>query len=53
MVYVTDRDDDVNGCGLTSVEEALEACAQLRQASNLRVTVNRDGSPLTLDYSIW
>ncbi|HEY3668248.1 MAG TPA: hypothetical protein VGL19_19730 [Polyangiaceae bacterium] len=42
----------LNGCGLATPEDALEAYAQLRRAPNLRLAVSREGSPLTLDYSI-
>jgi general secretion pathway protein C len=47
-----DRLETLNGFNMASPEKALEAYARLRTASNLKVQVNRRGSPVTIDLNI-
>jgi general secretion pathway protein C len=42
----------INGLALTSPSAALEIYAKLRSADRVRVDVERDGQPLTLEYRI-
>jgi type II secretory pathway component PulC len=41
-----------NGAPLTSADAALGAFGRLRHADNLRLTVLRNGSPVTLRYRV-
>ena len=47
-----DRLETINGFNMGSPEKALEAYARLRTSSNLKVQVNRRGTPVTIDYRI-
>jgi general secretion pathway protein C len=47
-----DEVQSINGFALTSPEQALKAYARLRTASSLRVSVVRNGRPVTLEYRI-
>ncbi|MFZ5896101.1 MAG: type II secretion system protein GspC [Myxococcota bacterium] len=47
-----DRLDSINGFALANPEKALEAYARLRFAPRLTLSVNRQGSPLNVDYRV-
>jgi general secretion pathway protein C len=47
-----DRLEKINGFDITGVEKGLEAYAKLRTADRFSVTVNRRGSPQTIEYHI-
>src|SRR6478735_9710517 len=47
-----DRLESINGFNMGSPEKALEAYARLRTASQLDVTVNRRGSPVSIVHHI-
>lgn len=47
-----DRLETINGFNMGSPEKALEAYARLRTSPNLKVQVNRRGTPVTIDYRI-
>lgn len=47
-----DRLEAINGFSMGSPDKALEAYARLRTASNLKVDVNRRGSPTTINFNI-
>jgi general secretion pathway protein C len=47
-----DRLETINGFNMASPEKALEAYARLRTASALNVSVNRRGSPVSIEYHI-
>ncbi len=47
-----DRLEAINGFSMSSPEKALEAYARLRTASNLNVSINRRGKPMTIDFHI-
>jgi general secretion pathway protein C len=47
-----DRLESINGFEIASPEKALQAYAQLRTASHLRVQLHRVGKPLELDLNI-
>lgn len=42
----------INGFDMTTPDGALEAYAKLRNAEQLTITLERGGSPLTMDYTI-
>ena len=47
-----DRLDAINGFNMGSPEKALEAYARLRTATELDITLNRRGSPVTISDHI-
>jgi general secretion pathway protein C len=47
-----DRLEQINGFDMASPEKALEAYARLRTANDLKVTLNRRGKPLTINFNI-
>jgi general secretion pathway protein C len=47
-----DRLETINGFDMASPEKALEAYMRLRTADGLKVQVNRNGAPMTIDYKI-
>jgi general secretion pathway protein C len=47
-----DRLESINGFNMGSPEKALEAYARLRTASQLDVTVNRRGAPVSIVHHI-
>ena len=47
-----DRLESINGFAIASPEKALQAYAQLRNSSHLRVLLTRVGKPLELDLNI-
>ncbi|MFZ5894519.1 MAG: type II secretion system protein GspC [Myxococcota bacterium] len=47
-----DRLEAINGFSMGSPDKALEAYARLRTASNLKVDINRRGSPSTINFNI-
>ncbi|MCH2110394.1 MAG: general secretion pathway protein GspC, partial [Polyangiaceae bacterium] len=47
-----DRLETINGFNMGSPEKALEAYARLRTASNLALTLNRRGKPMTINLRI-
>jgi general secretion pathway protein C len=42
----------VNGLELATPQQAVDAYAQIRNATNVRVELIRDGQPLTLRYEL-
>ena len=47
-----DRLEAINGFNMGSPDKALEAYARLRTAGNLKVDINRRGSPTTINFNI-
>jgi general secretion pathway protein C len=42
----------INGFDLTNPQRALEAYGRLRTAKKLKLSVNRNGSPVTIEFNI-
>lgn len=47
-----DRLETINGFDMGSPEKALEAYARLRTADSLKISINRRGQPMTIDFKI-
>jgi general secretion pathway protein C len=47
-----DRLESINGFSMSDPQKALEAYGRLRTANNLKVQVNRKGTPVTIDFNI-